>query len=362
MKKKAACGMRQTGEFSYFTASNSRNGFCSYYRERFDREEIGELYAIKGGPGTGKSRFMRDVADCAKERGWKCEMIYCSSDADSLDGIILRKERRAIALLDATFPHVWEPTKPGFRENLINLGDFWDGDALAMRKEEIERLSKEKSNAYRRAYRFLSAYGEVMENRRELIRPYLRISSLERYATGLMSRIENGKIFSVFPALIHSLGMGGMIGLDSYFAQAKRIFLIRDCRGSAEYLMQRLYDLCRVKKLCVFVSRDPILPDVIDGLFLPASGDAFVVGDEKDCIYPHRNLSLNRFVKTSEMRAEREKINYTERLSDAMLTGAIEELETVKKAHFLLEEIYSSAMDFEKKEAYTKAFCERILQ
>jgi hypothetical protein len=126
--------------------------------------------------------------------------------------------------------------------------------------------------------------------------------------------------------------------------------------------MQHLYDLCREKRVCVLISRDPILPDVIDGLFLPASGDAFVIGEEKDCIYPHRILSLNRFVNTSDMRAEREKINYAERLSNAMLAGAIEELETVKKAHFLLEEIYSSAMDFEKKEAYTKAFCERILQ
>ncbi len=362
MKKKTAHPMRKSEDFSYFTASNSQNGFCSYYKECFDREEIGELYAIKGGPGTGKSRFMRDVTDRAKKMGWTSEMIYCSSDADSLDGVILKRGDRAIALLDATAPHVYEPTKPGFRENLINLGDFWDSRALSLQKEKIERLNREKSGAYRRAYRYLSAYGNVMENRRELVRPYLKLSAIERYAVGLMSRVEDGSEFSVAPALIHSVGMRGLVGLDSYFAKAKRIYLIRDCRGCAQYLMQDLYDLCRSKKLRVLLSRDPILPDIIDGLFLPMSGDAFVVGNDEECVYPHRTVSLYRFVKTADMQEVRGRINYTERLSDALLEGALQELETVRASHFLLEEIYSSTMDFAKKEAYTEAFCERVLK
>ena len=354
--------MRKVNDLSYFSASKSRNGFYSHYRECFDRKEIDELYAIKGGPGTGKSRFIREVTDRGREKGWTCEMIYCSSDPDSLDGAILWRGERAVALLDATAPHVYEPTRPGFRENLVNLGEFWDASVLVLKKEEIERLGREKSEAYRRAYRYLSAFGEVMENRRELARPFIRLDALRRYAQRLLRDVENGSGFSCTPALMRSVGMNGVIGLDSYLSQAKNLYLIEDCRGSAEYLMRDLYDLCREKGLRVLLSHDPILLDVIDGLFLPDCGDAFVAWNGQSCPYPHRKVPLQRFVKTAEMRDVRARVNYAERLSDAMLGGALEELEEVKRAHFLLEEIYSSAMDFAKKEAYTKAFCDRLFQ
>jgi hypothetical protein len=49
----------------YFAASNSKDGFVSYFHECFDRPEIEKLYIIKGAPGTGKSKFMKDVASLA---------------------------------------------------------------------------------------------------------------------------------------------------------------------------------------------------------------------------------------------------------------------------------------------------------
>ena len=44
-----------------FAASNSCEGFKSYYGEIFAGPGIERLYVIKGGPGTGKSHFMRTV-------------------------------------------------------------------------------------------------------------------------------------------------------------------------------------------------------------------------------------------------------------------------------------------------------------
>ena len=81
--------IRSTGENAYFAASNSARGFFSYYDEIFRAARIRHVYAVKGGPGTGKSRFLRDVANRAQACGWQCEYIYCSSDPDSLDGVIV---------------------------------------------------------------------------------------------------------------------------------------------------------------------------------------------------------------------------------------------------------------------------------
>ena len=154
--------LKRTDEDAYFAASNSERGFRSYYGECFDAPEVQRLYAVKGGPGTGKSRFLREVAKSGTRAGLQCEYVYCSSDPDSLDGIVLSKGREErIALLDATAPHVYEPRHPGVREEIVNLGTFWNADRLFEQRETIGELQKRKQEAYSRAYRYLAGAGEM---------------------------------------------------------------------------------------------------------------------------------------------------------------------------------------------------------
>ena len=359
-QKKAKSSMRATGEHAYFAASNSKSGFYSYYSGCFDRKEIGAVYAIKGGPGTGKSRFMREVANCAKEKGWRVETVYCSSDPESLDGIVLWKEREGIAFLDATAPHVYEPRRVGFRENLINLGAFWDASLLRARSEEIEALDQKKKSAYQRAYRYLSAYGAVAENRDAMLAPYYRERAIAAFAAKLLQGLPNGDAFLPQVALMRSVGMRGAVAFDTYLSQASRIFLIEDCRGCAFRLTEALYRCIAEKKLRVRVSKDPILPERVDGLFLCESGYAFVVAEKSECAYPFKQISTRRFVDTARMRAVRQSVNATERLQEALLAEALDSLREVKAAHFELEQIYSSAMDFSQKEDFTKKFCNSL--
>ena len=67
--------IKSTGENAYFAASNSIKGFFSYYDEIFRAARVSRVFAVKGGPGTGKSRFLRDVAEYAQDRGWSCEYV-----------------------------------------------------------------------------------------------------------------------------------------------------------------------------------------------------------------------------------------------------------------------------------------------
>ena len=76
----------QKNERAYFAASNSHKGFISYFNEIFRSSQISHLYIIKGGPGTGKSRFIREIASDAEALGYDTEYYYCSSDQSSLDG------------------------------------------------------------------------------------------------------------------------------------------------------------------------------------------------------------------------------------------------------------------------------------
>ena len=363
----AECGrneqIRQSGEDAYFVASNSAGGFRSWYSETFDDRRIGRLYAIKGGPGTGKSRFMRDVANAGCAAGWRAEMIYCSSDPDSLDGIILTREGRpGIAVLDATAPHVYEPHRPGYREEIVNLGEFWDAERLRGEQDTLDRLNTEKAAAYRRAYRYLAGVGEMSENARELVAPFLRERAIQRFAARLMRELPDGESFAPRTGLMRGIGMRGRVIFDTYFAQAEHIILIEDCHGSAYVLMRELYRLASEKRLAVRVSRDPILPENTDALFFPMSGTVFAVLPEEACRYPHRTVSMRRFVDTGAMRRVRVPLGYAIRVRRVMLTGAVGELERAAELHFRIESVYERAMDFAAKEAYTAAFCRRILE
>ena len=347
-------------EDAYFAASNSADGFFSYYPQCFDDRRIGHVYAIKGGPGTGKSRFMRDVADAGEACGWQAEYVYCSSDPNSLDGVILTLGKRSIALLDATAPHVYEPRTPGAREELVDLGAFWNAEQLGDRIEKIEAINREKRAAYRRAYRYLAAAGEMARMHGELAYPYLRITAIEAMAERLTRDFSFGSGYRMQPALIGSIGMRGEVRLDSYFTRATQFFRIEDCHGAAQYLLDALGKIAVQKRLAVRLSHDPLLPESLDGIFFCDSGIAFAVGDRRTWQNPHRVIGMRRFVQTARMKPIRGSLVYTARMRRAMLGGAIEELARVRESHFLLEEIYADAMDFSQKEAFTKKFCERL--
>ncbi|MBQ8415946.1 MAG: hypothetical protein IJX13_03455 [Clostridia bacterium] len=351
--------IRSTGENAYFAASNSVSGFLSYYAEIFNAARIKHVYAVKGGPGTGKSRFLRDVAEYAERLGWSGEYIYCSSDPLSLDAVILsRRDENCIALLDATAPHVYEPTCPGAREDMINLGAFWNAGLLSAQIQEIEQLNTEKSNAYRRSYRFLAGLGQMSRNRDMLVAPYIRREKIQRFAEKILQNVPRGREYFCRPALIHSIGMRGEVGFDTYFADARKLYIVEDCRGAAQYLMAELGNMAQELRQPIRVSHDPIEPEKIDGLFFASLGLAVAVCRDEECDYSRKKINMRRFVDTAAMKGVRSELNYTERMIRAMKNGAMDALEKVREIHFRLEEIYSSAMDFEAKENFTKRFCE----
>ena len=138
----------QNGEGGCFACINSGQGFRSYFDTFLGKMQY--VYVIKGGPGTGKSGFMRRIRKEAQKRGEESLPIFCSSDPESLDGLIL-KERR-IAFVDGTSPHVQEPAQPGVDGEILNFGEFWESERLGSEREEILFLARQKAEGYRRGY------------------------------------------------------------------------------------------------------------------------------------------------------------------------------------------------------------------
>ncbi|RKD32467.1 ATPase [Thermohalobacter berrensis] len=86
-----------------FPGGNTSKGFYSYY-DYIIEKDANRIFIIKGGPGVGKSSMMKKIAKEMIDRGYNIEYHHCSSDNNSIDGVVIPKLR--VGLIDGTAPHV----------------------------------------------------------------------------------------------------------------------------------------------------------------------------------------------------------------------------------------------------------------
>lgn len=347
-----------------FAASNSCRGFKNYYGEIFTDTRVDRLYIIKGGPGTGKSHFMKAVAARARAVGYTVTECFCSSDPASLDGVLLRREGSpTLGLLDGTAPHVREPAVPGVRDEIVNLGMFWNAGLLREEQGRILALGQAKSAAYDRAYAYLRAAGDVDAVADSLMEDCIRHDRLRALAGRILRHQPDGEVLDILPALRRALGMTGWATLHSFeeAVGAGTLLLPAEYYGVGYRLARELMTISQARRHRLWVSYDPLFPHRIDGLFYPDTGLCVLIGHAdppEGCLT--RSLSLRRYTDPEALRRVRGELRQVGTLRDSLTDAATVCLSEVAVHHFELERIYSAAMDFKAKEQYTEAFCREL--
>ncbi len=353
----------------YFAASNSSQGFKNYYPEVFSGADF--IYIIKGGPGTGKSSFMRRYARRAETRGCECEYYYCSSDPDSLDGVIIFDGDKRTGMLDGTAPHVSEPRFPGACEEIINLGQFWNSEILQKQKNEIIALSERKSTEYKNAYTYLRSVGNLRAVVDGLLEGVIKKEKIKSSAARLTRELPEQSLGSVHreaPALIDSVSMRGRVRFDTFEKNAKKLYQISEFYGVGQSFLDEIYRQLKQKGVSLRVSFDPICPNHIDGIFIEDNETAFVLcgnGELKDDIsegeerkFANENsqerifINSRRFADAEELKDIRSELRYTGKLVQSSFDGALHALSKARIYHFLLEDIYGKAMDWRRFEEF----------
>ena len=340
-------------QHKYFAASNSSNGFVNYYPEVFERAD--HIYIIKGGPGTGKNSLIKKYALSAQAKGYECEYYYCSSDPQSLDGVLIIGDGRCIGVIDGTAPHVGEPKFPGAREEIINLGEFWNTGLLVKQKNEIIALSERKSAEYKSAYTFLRSVGNLRAVSDGLLEGALDRPKLRNAISRLTRDFKDGKM-KYSPAILDSVSMRGRISFDSFAVNAKKLYIVSDFYGVGQIFLDELFSALKSKDLSLRVSFDPISPHHIDGIFVENENIAFVTEknglkngyDENGLGHETVRINSKRFVDNEAIRDVRSELRYTAKLAQSSLDGALYSLSKAKIYHFLLEDIYGKAMDWKR--------------
>ena len=365
------------GEIKYYASANSSRGFVNYYPKCFgESSRVTRLYVIKGGPGTGKSYFMRRAGKYAEAHGMLVEYYYCSSDPDSLDGIrITKPDGECLGLIDGTAPHAWEPMLPGAREEIVDLGSFWDGRVLGMSTEEIRSLMRKKSECFGRAYKYLGAAGNMIEVSDALVADCLLKEKMRAFACRLARSIcrahcreKQGGVFEVEPALLSGIGMKGRVRFSTFSRLASEIYEIEELYGAGSALLGMLREeFSLLGAGGMKVSYDPVYPAHVDGIYLPSLGCSFLLSSGAESKSPELDarekhyVSVRRFTTPERMKTLRPEIRRAAALTEELVTGAEKALALASEYHFGLEDIYKTAMDFSAKDSFEREFCERIL-
>ena len=358
MKKSNSC---ESIKKPLFAAANSGNGFVSFYSDIFGGAEIKKRYIIKGGPGTGKSSFMKKVASFAESHGSSVEVYMCSSDPDSVDGIIID---RKIAIIDGTAPHSEDADIPGARDEILNLGVFWRDEPLMERFEEISCLSSQKSAAYRKAYRYLSAGLEIENINFTILDGTVKKDKMRGAADRIVEKIPKGKGGRVLAGLEGSLGMKGSVRINSYIQQSQRVYVIDDYYNSSSLFLAEIADAGLKNENVMRVSYNHISARRLDAVLFVESGICFVVEgnvNTSDLVNANR-INMKRFIDSEAIGPHKTELRGNFRMISALISDASSAMKKAGEYHFLLEEIYKGCMDFNALNCFCETFCEKLIK
>lgn len=334
----------------YFIGANTSAGFINYGDDVF--LDLRKLYVIKGGPGTGKSTFMKRIAEKAEEKGYDVEYYYCSSDPSSLDGIVI--PTLGIGVTDGTPPHIFEARYPGAKEEYLNLGEFWNSDFLALCRGRIEEVSSKKSVCFSTAYKYLSVAESVRAEREITLLTCYEKDKAEKAISRFMKTVGVGDKYAMIPRQISAFSMNGRANFDTYKAECDRIIYVRDKRGISTFLFDEIVKKAAEQKLKTYVSKDHLCR--VNAVAFPEKSVAVLLGDGENVI------NSERFISNEKLCEVRKKLRFLAAIENELDDCALNELCRAKEYHFALEDIYKEAMDFRSLEKMEKAFISKIIK
>jgi len=150
-----------------FPGAMSPDGFISCFDQLLPEQDIKRKLILKGGPGVGKSTFMRRLHASLCANGEGATLYFCSGDPDSLDAAAI--PHAGLLILDGTAPHIVDPQIPGARDSLINLGACLDESSMIPRLPHIYACMNDHAAISRRARAFLKAAQVILEDNSKLI-------------------------------------------------------------------------------------------------------------------------------------------------------------------------------------------------
>lgn len=352
----------------FFPGANTPQGYYPRY-DQIAPADANRIYILKGGPGTGKSTFMRRTADDLLSRGFPVEMHHCSADNESLDAIYI--PAAGVAILDGTAPHVVDPRFPGALDEIINLGAFWNDAALRTphARAEIVRLTQACSFRFRRAHAARKSAVACLEEWKAFGVDCLDTAAVDRCAEQLRAELlpnlseTKGAVRRLFASAITYDGPKDW--LASLFGGAAKRYLVAGEPGTGKsIIMERLAEGALARGCAVDLYHCPMYPERVNHLLLRATSTAVLTS-----CWPHEYapapedtvINANRFLDQDRYAGYKAEVAAARDGFFAAVNREIRQLTLAKETHDELERLYRPHMDFEAIEALRRRTVKQIL-
>ena len=347
--------MEAEAKICYYLGANAPAGFYSLYDQMLDPDGARDIRILKGGPGCGKSTLMKQVGAAMEARGHRVEYIRCSGDPDSLDAVVIPS--LGAAVVDGTAPHVVEPRYPGLVESYVDLGACYDRRALRAVGPELKGCMKGYKACYSRAYRCLTAAAQLEEDVRALLRTPALEAKMAKRAKGILSRELRGGGQEPGRSVQRFLGavtwQGELREYGTVEAQCGRVYELADSYGLAHTMLTCLAAGAMAAGYDVVSCPDPMFPDRMAHLLIPALSLAFVstTPEHPWPRRPHRRIRLDAMVDAELLRRSRARLRFSRKVTAALMEEAVDSLAQAKGMHDQLEALYNPHVDFDQVHA-----------
>ncbi|WP_350342776.1 PRK06851 family protein [Proteinivorax tanatarense] len=339
-----------------FAGGNTKDGFHSFYKDVLS--PLSRLFILKGGPGTGKSSLIKKIGRFYKDKGYTLTFLHCSSDTESLDGVIINE--LSLGVVDGTAPHIVDPEIPGVKDDIINLGDFWDRDVLIQNKNEIIRLKKNINHYFNTAYKHLNQSSLLQKNMANLYAPYIDKAMVKQIKDKLISMTfedtskngNKGKESRSFAGAITPRGIVSFAG-ELTDKAAKRVLLLGRPGTNKSTIMKSLAAEAVLLGYDVELYHCALNPQKLDVVIIPQKQVAFI-----DASPPHKletkkadDILIDMFALTVPRKIANNNKDEILKLQEDIIIQidtARNNIRNAKDNHKKLENFYINAMDFSK--------------
>lgn len=356
--------MSNLKERHLFPGNNTSEGFYSLYSNILTQDDAKRIFCMKGGPGTGKSSLMKKVGAHFLNKGYSIEYLHCSSDVNSLDGVLIKELN--VAILDGTSPHVVDPANPGAIDEILNMGDCLDSAALTSNKNEILSLTRSISSNFKHAYCFLRAakglhdYWCMLNSESIISSKFNLLTESIKEEIFTTHKAGYGLERHLFSTAITDQGIiTYSVDLSSDY---KNKYILNGGPGLGKTeILKELGKVAQKKGYFVEYMHDPFKPERLEHIFIPELSTCILTENEiSQCTFAGKRFNINDFCNQDIITKNNAEIDFTSKLFYGLINKATSLIGQSHIMHDDLEKYYIDAMNFDKANEIYDTLIERI--
>ncbi len=348
-----------------FFGCNSAEGFHSFFNFLPDMDNA-KMIIVKGGPGTGKSTFIKQIGDAFTKEGYDLEYQHCSLDPESYDAVTIPEIKSIVVA--ATGHHVYDPRNPGAVDEILNLGDYWDVEGIRKHRKEIIEINSMAEGQFHKVYNQLKAARLLLVNAEIISTSALNPSKMEAMKQDICSFLPAADKMEQFGSerncFVSSITPFGEEHLAHTVIRPETqiVGLIGEPGSGRSALMKQVGKQAQLRGLTVEYYHKPIDPSIIEHIHIPEAELMVTVQPE---LMPEKSPVTKYQLTDCADELSKENMNElaaAKKRYEEILGDATTSLLNAKNTHSALEQYYVPYMDFDSVDRKCKDVVEALKQ